>query len=53
MSPHVVMVTTHIIVVPLNNFQEESWSVLHILGEDLEQIAILIIVYQYTQLLQL
>lgn len=38
-------------VVALNNFQEECGPVLHGLGEDLQEVAFLVVVHQDFQLL--
>lgn len=40
-------------IVSLNDLQEESGSVLHILSEKLKQITIIIIIYQNVQSLNL
>ena len=40
-------------VVPLDDLQEERGSVLHGLGEDLEEVATIVVVNQNVQLLQL
>lgn len=37
---------------PLNDLQEEGGPVLHILREDLKQVAVIIVVYQNVQLLR-
>lgn len=42
---------TYIVIVPLNDLKEESWAILHVLGEDLQQIATFIIVHKDFQLL--
>lgn len=42
---------TYIVIVPLNNLKEEGWAILHVLGEDLQQIATFIIVHKDFQLL--
>ena len=47
------MRTTYTMVVSFDDLQEEGWSVLHWLGEDLEQVAIVIIVHQDIQFLYL
>ena len=41
-----------IVVLPLDHFEEESWSVLHGFGEDLQEIALLVIVHQNLVLLK-
>ena len=43
----------HLVVVPLDDLQEHSGPVLQGLGEDLQQVAIVIIVNQDLQLLKL
>lgn len=41
--PYIYISTnTHKVVVPLDDLQEESGSVLHRFGEDLEQVALII-----------
>ena len=42
---------TYIVIVPLNDLKEESWAILHVLGEDLQQIATFVIVHKDFQLL--
>jgi len=42
---------SHIVIVPLNDLEEESWAILHVLGEDLQQVATFIIVHKDFQLL--
>ena len=37
----------------LDDLQEERWAILHVLGEDLQQVAIVVVVYQDAQSLQL
>jgi len=44
---------TYIVIVPLNDLKEESWTILHVLGEDLQQIATFIIVHKDIQLLHI
>lgn len=45
------MTLTYIVIVPLNDLKEEGWAILHVLGEDLQQIAIFVIVHKDFQLL--
>lgn len=42
---------TYLVVVALNDFQEERGPVLHGLGEDLQEVAFLVVVHQDFQLL--
>jgi hypothetical protein len=42
---------TYIVIVPLNDLKEECWAILHVLGEDLQKIAIFIIVHKDLQFL--
>merc|ERR1719384_1180422 len=42
-----------LMVVSLNDLKEDSWPILHGLGEDLQKIAIVIIINQNLQFLQL
>lgn len=44
---------THLMIVPLNDLQEQRWPILHRLAEDLQQIAVLVVVDENFQLLQL
>ena len=44
---------THTVVVPFDDLQEQRGPVLHWLGEDLQQVAIVIKVHENMQLLQL
>lgn len=39
-------------VVTLDHLQEQSWTVLHILGENLQQVPIFVVVYEDFELLQ-
>lgn len=39
-------------IVTLDNFQEEGWSILHWLGEDLQEVPIVVIVHQDFQFLR-
>ncbi len=40
-------------IVPLNDLQEQRWPILHRLAEDLQQVAVLVVVDENFQLLQL
>lgn len=44
-------VQVYLVIVALDDFQEECGPVLHGLGEDLQEVAFLIVVYQDVQLL--
>ena len=43
----------HLVVVTLDDLEEEGGSVLEVLGEDLQQVAVIVKVHQDLQLLQL
>ncbi len=40
-------------IVTLNHFKEQSWTILHIFGEYLQEVAVVIEVHQNAQFLQL
>lgn len=42
---------TDLVVVPLNNLQEDSGSILDRFGEDLEEVTIIVVVHQNLQFL--
>ena len=42
---------THLVIMPLNNFQKQSRPVLHWFSKDLQQIPFVIKVHQYLKLL--
>lgn len=43
---------TYIVIPSLDHLQEQSWSVLHIFGEDLEKVSIFVVIYKNFKLLQ-
>lgn len=45
--------TTYVVVPPLNDLEEERGAVLRVLGEDLQQVAVVVVVYEDVQPLQL
>ena len=47
----VVALDTYGVVIALNYFQEQGWTILHILGEDLQKVTRIIKIHQDLQLL--